>query len=73
MKISAGSVISAYEIFIEVEGALQNNVIELDTETGEARVYKMEGSLFVEDDGEYVIEDVTFPVDKLHVYLVKPK
>lgn len=73
MKISAGSVISTYEIFIEVDGVQQNNVIELDTETGEARAYKMQSGSYVVEGGYFVTEDVTFPADKLHVYLVKPK
>ncbi len=73
MKISVGSIISAREIFIEVDGALQNNIIELDTDTGHALVYKMQGGKSVVEGDGFVIENVTFPVDKLHVYLVKPK
>lgn len=73
MKISVDSVVSCWSMTIEVNGVLQDNVTELDTETGEATIFKKMNGKFVPEDGKLVTEKVTFPVEGLHVYLVKPK
>ena len=72
MILTVGGVVGCVYLHIEVNGELQDNVITLDTETGEATVYKRKEGKFVQDGDDLVIEEVTFPVDKLHVYLVKP-
>lgn len=73
MKLTVGGVVGCVYLHIEVNGELQDNVITLDTETGEATVYKRKEGKFVQEGDDLVIEEVTFPVDKLHVYLVKPE
>ena len=75
MKISAGDVFPTYMLHIEVDGVSLTNVVELDLKTGEAIVFKLadDGGLVRDADWNADTEKVTFPVDKLHVYLVKPK
>ena len=74
MKLTLDTILSACHLNIEVDGCYQNTILELDTETGEARRYKKnEDGNLVREGEDIVIEDVIFPVDKLHVYLVKPK
>ena len=73
MILTVGGVVGCVYLHVEVDGELQDNVLTLDTETGEATVYKRKEGKFVQDGDDLVIEEVAFPVDKLHVYLVKPK
>ena len=74
MQLSIDTVLSPLYLTVEVDGVKQNNVIELDTQTGKARRYKKdENGKFERIGDELVLEDVTFPLEKLHVYLVKPK
>ena len=74
MKLTLDTTLSPCHLTIEVEGIRQDTIVELDTETGQARRYKKhaDGSL-VREGSDLVIEDIVLPVDKLHVYLVKPK
>lgn len=74
MKLTLDTTLSSCHLTIEVEGIRQDTIVELDTKTGQTRRYKKDadGSL-VREGGDPVIEDVVLPVDKLHVYLVKPK
>jgi hypothetical protein len=52
----------------------QDTIVELDTETGKARRYKKDEEGKLERNGDdLILEDVTFPLNKLHVYLVKPE
>ena len=71
MILTVGGAVGCVYLRIEVNGELQDNVLTLDTETGEATVYKRKEGKFVQDGDDLVIEKVTFPVDKLHVYLMK--
>lgn len=75
MYLTANSTIFSHQFTIEVNGEHKNDVSELDTDTGEAIVYKrhQDGRAVRNADGSAVTERITFPVDKLHVYLVKPK
>ena len=74
MKLTLDTILSSCHLNIEVNGVWQDTIVELDTETGEARRYKKnEDGNLVREGEDIVIEDVIFPVDKLHVYLVKPK
>ena len=74
MKLTLNSILSTSNLKIEVGGVYQYTLVELDTETGEAKRYKKdeEGKLEIVN-GELVLEDVVFPIESLHVYLVKPK
>ena len=74
MKLKLDTILSSCHLNIEVDGERLDTIVELDTETGEARRYKKnaDGSLVREGD-DLVIEDIVLPADKLHVYLVKPK
>ena len=74
MKLTLNSILSVSDLKVEVDGVYQYTLVELNTETGEARRYKKdkEGQLEIVD-GEVVLEDVVFPLESLHVYLVKPK
>ena len=74
MRLTLDTILSACHLNIEVDGVWQDTIVELDTETGEARRYKKdEDGALVREGEDIVIEDVIFPVDKLHVYLVKPE
>ena len=74
MKLTLDTILSSCHLGIEVDGVLQDTVVELDTETGKARRYKKDEEGKLERNGDdLVLEDVTFPLNKLHVYLVKPK
>lgn len=74
MKLTLDTIFSSCHLTIEVDGVWQDTIVELDTETGQARRYKKdEAGCLVREGGDLVIEDVVLPVDKLHVYLVKPK
>ena len=74
MQLTIDTVLSPLYLTIEVDGVEQNNVIELDTQTGKARRYKKdEDGKFERIRDELVLEDVIFPLESLHVYLVKPK
>lgn len=74
MRLTLDTILSACHLNIEVDGVWQDTIVELDTETGKARRYKKnEDGNLVREGEDIVIEDVIFPVDKLHVYLVKPK
>ena len=74
MKLTLDTILSSCHLNIEVNGVRQDTIVELDTETGKARRYKKDEEGKLERNGdELVLEDVTFPLDKLHVYLVKPK
>lgn len=74
MKLTLDTILSSCHLNIEVNGVWQDTIVELDTETGKARRYKKnEDGNLVREGEDIVIEDVIFPVDKLHVYLVKPK
>ena len=74
MQLTIDTVLSPLYLTIEVDGVEQNNVIELDTQTGKARRYKKdEDGKFERIGDELVLEDVIFPPESLHVYLVKPK
>lgn len=74
MKLNLDTILSSCHLTIEVDGVWQDTIVELDTETGQARRYKKdEAGRLVREGGDPVIEDVVLPVDKLHVYLVKPK
>lgn len=74
MKLTLGTILSPCHLSIEVDGVRLDTIVELDTETGEAQRYKKDadGSL-VREGSDLVIEDIVLPVDKLYVYLVKPK
>lgn len=74
MKLTLDTILSSCHLSIEVDGVLQDTIVELDMETGKACRYKKneEGKLETNGD-ELVLEDVIFPLNKLHVYLVKPK
>ena len=74
MKLTLDTILSSCHLNIEVNGARQDTIVELDTETGKARRYKKDEDGKLERNGDdLILEDVTFPLDKLHVYLVKPK
>ena len=74
MKLTLDTILSSCHLNIEVNGVWQDAILELDTETGKARRYKKDeyGKLERNGDG-LILEDVTFPLNKLHVYLVKPR
>ena len=74
MKLTLDTILSSCHLNIEVNGVRQDTIVELDTETGKARRYKKDEDGKLERNGDdLILEDVTFPLDKLHVYLVKPK
>ena len=74
MKLTLDTILSSCHLNIEVDGVRQDTIVELDTETGRARRYKKDEEGKLERNGdELILEDVTFPLNKLHVYLVKPK
>jgi hypothetical protein len=74
MKLKLDTILSSCHLTIEVDGVWLDTIVELDTETGEARRYKKnEDGRLVREGDDPVIEDIVLPVDKLHVYLVKPK
>ena len=74
MKLTLDTILSSCHLNIEVNGVRQDTIVELDTETGTARRYKKDEEGKLERNGdELVLEDVTFPLNKLHVYLVKPE
>ena len=74
MKLTLDTILSSCHLNIEVNGVWQDTIVELDTETGKARWYKKdEGGKLERKGEELVLEDVTFPLNKLHVYLVKPE
>ena len=74
MKLTLNTILSSCHLNIEVNGVRQDTIVELDTETGKARRYKKDEEGKLERNGdELVLEDVTFPLSKLHVYLVKPE
>ena len=73
MKLTLDTILSSCHLNIEVNGVRQDTIVELDTETGKARRYKKDEEGKLERNGDdLVLEDVTFPLNKLHVYLVKP-
>ena len=74
MKLTLDTILSSCHLNIEVDGVRQDTIVELDTETGKARRYKKDEEGKLERNGDdLILEDVTFPLDKLHVYLVKPE
>ena len=74
MKLTLDTILSSCHLNTEVDGVPQDTVVELDTETGKARRYKKDETGKLErNGGDLISEDVTFPLEKLHVYLVKPK
>ena len=74
MKLTLDTILSSCHLNIEVNGERQDTIVELDTETGKARRYKKDEEGKLERNGDdLILEDVTFPLNKLHVYLVKPK
>ena len=74
MKLTLDTILSSCHLNIEVNGVRQDTIVELDTETGKARRYKKDEEGKLERNGDdLILEDVTFPVNKLHVYLVKPE
>lgn len=74
MKLTLDTILSSCHLNIEVAGVWQDTIVELDTETGKARRYKKDEEGKLERNGDdLILEDVTFPLNKLHVYLVKPE
>ena len=74
MKLTLDTILSSCHLNIEVNGGRQDTIVELDTETGKARRYKKDEEGKLERNGDdLILEDVTFPLNKLHVYLVKPE
>ena len=74
MKLTLDTILSSCHLNIEVNGVYQDTIVELDTETGKARRYKKDEEGKLERNGDdLILEDVTFPLNKLHVYLVKPE
>lgn len=74
MRLTLDTILSACHLNIEVNGVRQDTIVELDTETGKARRYKKDEEGKLERNGDnLILEDVTFPLNKLHVYLVKPE
>ena len=74
MKLTLDTILSSCHLNIEVNGVRQDTIVELDTETGKALRYKKDEEGKLERNGDdLILEDVTFPLNKLHVYLVKPK
>ena len=74
MKLTLDAILSSCHLNIEVNGVRQDAIVELDTETGKARRYKKDEEGKLERNGDdLILEDVTFPLNKLHVYLVKPE
>ena len=74
MKLTLDTILSSCHLNIEVNGVWQDTIAELDTETGKARRYKKDEEGKLERNGDdLILEDVTFPLNKLHVYLVKPE
>ena len=74
MKLTLDTILSSCHLNIEVNGERQDTIVELDTETGKARRYKKDKEGKLERNGDdLILEDVTFPLNKLHVYLVKPE
>ena len=74
MKLTLDTILSSCHLNIEVDGVPQDTVVELDTETGKVRRYKKDEEGKLERNGDdLILEDVTFPLNKLHVYLVKPE
>ena len=74
MKLTLDTILSSCHLNIEVNGVWQDTIVELDIETGKARRYKKDEEGKLERNGDdLILEDVTFPLNKLHVYLVKPE
>ena len=74
MKLTLDTILSSCHLNIEVNGVRQDTIVELDTETGKVRRYKKDEEGKLERNGDdLILEDVTFPLNKLHVYLVKPE
>ena len=74
MKLTLDTILSSCHLNIEVNGVRQDTIVELDTETGKARRYKKDEEGKLERNGDdLILEDITFPLNKLHVYLVKPE
>ena len=74
MKLTLDTILSSCHLNIEVNGVWQDTIVELDTETGKTRRYKKDEEGKLERNGDdLILEDVTFPLNKLHVYLVKPE
>ena len=74
MKLTLDAILSSCHLNIEVNGVRQDTIVELDTETGKARRYKKDEEGKLERNGDdLILEDVTFPLNKIHVYLVKPE
>ena len=74
MKLTPDTILSSCHLNIEVNGERQDTIVELDTETGKARRYKKDEEGKLERNGDdLILEDVTFPLNKIHVYLVKPE
>ena len=74
MKLTLDTILSSCHLNIEVNGERQDTIVELDTETGKARRYKKDEEGKLERNGDdLILEDVTFPLNNLHVYLVKPE
>ncbi len=74
MKLTLDTILSSCHLNIEVNGVRQDTIVELDTETGKARRYKKDEDGKLERNGDdLILEDVTFPLNKIHVYLVKPE
>ncbi len=74
MKLTLDTILSSCHLNIEVNGVRQDTIVELDTETGKARRYKKDEEGKLERNGDdLILEDVTFPLNKIHVYLVKPE
>jgi len=69
MLLEVDHPISPMDIYIEVKGEKQNNVVSLDTSTGRARVWEKDVNSY---GTEWCIVERVFPVEDLHVYLVKP-
>ena len=74
MRLTLDTILSPCHLNIEVNGVRQDTIVELDTETGKARRYKKDEEGKLERNGDdLILEDVTFPLNKIHVYLVKPE
>lgn len=74
MIINPDSIILCTDLQVEVDGVPDINIVEVNTETGAAKRLKTdENGRIVYTGNKYTIEDVILPLDKLHIYLVKPK
>jgi hypothetical protein len=68
--IIAGDSLPTTHIKVEYNGVEQTNIISIDTDTGFVSRYKQPLEVH---ENEAVIEEAYLDLDKLHIYVIKPK